>query len=62
MSFLVTLIAIGFFVVARYAYSYDQIGLPIADYQAIVPKGQELFGYYNIPNPKLKKETQLLEL
>jgi len=27
-----------------------------------VPKGQEVYSYYGIPNPKAKKESQLLEL
>jgi len=62
MSFLMTLVAIGLFAFARYGYSYEQIGPPIADFQAIVPKGQEVYDYYGLPNPKRKKETQLLEL
>jgi hypothetical protein len=32
MSFLITLIAIGFFAFARYGYSYEQIGSPMVDY------------------------------
>jgi hypothetical protein len=57
MSFFVTLIAIGFFAFVSYGYSYEQIGPPIADFQAIVPKGQEVYSYYGVPNPKRRKET-----
>ena len=38
MSFVITLVAIGFFIFARYAYNFDQIGPPIADYKSIVPQ------------------------
>lgn len=62
MSLLITLVAIGFFIMAKYLYSYDQIGSPIADYKAIVPEDQEVYTYYGLPNPKIKREPQLLEL
>lgn len=38
MSSLITLFAIGFFIFARYAYNFEQIGPPIADYKPIVPE------------------------
>jgi hypothetical protein len=38
MSLLVTLVAIGFFLFARYGYNFEQIGPPIADYAPIVPR------------------------
>ena len=62
MSLLVTLVALGFFLFAMYGWNADQIGVPIADFPPIVPKDQEVYSYYGLPNPKLKKEPQLLEL
>jgi len=62
MSLLVTLVTLGFFLFAMYGWNADQIGPPIADYTPIVPKDQEVFSYYAVPDPKLHKESQLLEL
>ena len=56
MSFLITLVTIGFFLFAMYGWTADQIGPPVADFAPIVPEDQEVYSYYGLPNPKLKKE------
>lgn len=41
---------------------FEQIGPPIVEFDAIVPKGKEVFSYYDVKNPKEIKEEKLLEL
>lgn len=38
------------------------MGPPLVDFDAIVPKGKEIYSYYDIKDPKAVKEEKLLEL
>lgn len=38
------------------------MGPPLATFESIVPKGNSIFSYYGVANPKTKTEKQLLEL
>jgi hypothetical protein len=40
----------------RFYAKFDHIGPPESSFDKIVPKGSNLYTYYDIPNPKAKKE------
>jgi len=56
------LVLAGVYFTCKYGREYDQMGPPIAKYEPIVPKEEQLFSYYGLQNPKLKREVQALEL
>ena len=56
------LVATGFFLYARFLTNFSQMGPPVVDFPAIVPKKGEIYSYYDIKDSKIKKELQVLEL
>ena len=53
-------ILLGAFFFLRYGFSFDQNGPPIVNFPPIVPKNTAIYSYYGVPNPKQRKELQLL--
>lgn len=56
------LVLASIFVFIRYGIKFDKIGVPPVTFDAIVPKDQQIYSYYGLPNPKQKKELKALEL
>jgi hypothetical protein len=52
----VSIVLIAFFLFFRYAHTFSVMSLPLVDYTAIVPRGNAVYAYYGITNPKIRKE------
>lgn len=50
------------FLYMRFVTTWGQMGPPVVDFTPIVPKKSEVFTYYDLPDPKIKHEMQVLEL
>lgn len=50
------------FLVSRFGVNYTKIGPPIAKFEPVVPRGNSIYSYYGLPNPKIKQEKQILEI
>ena len=50
------------FIFIKYGMKFEQMGVPVANFDGIVPKDGQIYDYYGIPNPKVKKELKALEL
>jgi hypothetical protein len=42
--------------------TFAQMGPPVVNFTPIVPKKAEIFTYYDLKDPKIKKELQVLEM
>lgn len=62
LNLLTTVVFALVYFYVTYVHSYSMNGPPLAAYEPIVPKGNSLFAYYGLPNSKLKKEPQILEI
>jgi hypothetical protein len=56
------LVAISVFLYMRFLMNFAQMGPPVVNYTPIVPKNSEIYAYYDIKDPKTRKESQVLEL
>jgi len=50
------------FLFLRFGYHFKHIGPPLVDYESVVPRGNSVFTYYGITNPKVKKDLKTLEM
>ena len=41
---------------------FTPISPPVANFETVMPHGQQIYSYYNLPNPKVKQQPQMLEL
>ena len=57
-----TLAAVAVFLYLRFVMNFSQMGPPVVNFAPIVPKKAEVYSYYDIKDPKIKKELQVLEL
>lgn len=48
----------------RRFYQFEQIGngQPVVDYPHIIPRGNDAYAYYNLPDPKAKKEPKMIDM
>lgn len=56
------LVAALVFLYMRFLMPFSQMGPPVVDFTPIVPKKSEIYSYYDIKDPKIKHEMQVLEL
>ena len=56
-NILTILVLFALLFVAKFT-DFEQIGPPLVDFDAIVPKGKEIYSYYDIRDPKEIKEEK----
>lgn len=56
------LVASLVFLYMRFLMPFSQMGPPVVDFTPIVPKHAEVFSYYDLKDPKIKHEMQVLEV
>jgi hypothetical protein len=52
------------FVAVRTFYNFPQLGSgpPVVQFERVKPQGQEVFAYYNIPDPRAKVEQRVVDV
>lgn len=50
------------FISIKYIMKFDKMGVPVANFESVIPSDTQIYDYYAIPNPKVKKELKALEL
>jgi hypothetical protein len=50
------------FIVTKYGVKFEKMGVPVTNFEGVVPQESQMYDYYGLPNPNIKKELKAIEL